>query len=398
LDRCRQGCNAVRPGHVAAGQLDLDRHRRVRKQRLDFRAEDQPARVLVVEQRLLSGTVAREHETALADKLNAQAKSLSALAEGGALHRVVPSMGSTVDDLVRRLREQADEPEHSRTPLTVEQTTSAGSILDGEVARIVAAAFEAHRNRLMTSYGWITSPIESGTSGSAWRVAGVVPGSAAELGDVLLVYGAPDLVRQAVTAFLASTVPTRRLAIVNVLLASTDSPWEPQRDAVLAEWRTQLDRDLAERTLISAVPLDEGLPAGDAAERWTDATADEVIVAWPEEALARVRPDHATAVVVLTHDDKFDLPALVGTLATDAFYIGALGSRRNQEKRRERLLEAGVAEDALERIHGPAGLDIGAHSPAETAVSMLSEILAVRASRSGGPLREAKTRIHADVS
>lgn len=126
-------------------------------------------------------------------------------------------------------------------------------------------------------------------------------------------------------------------------------------------------------------------------------SADEVIVAWPEEALAQVQPDHATAVVILTHDDKFDLPALVGTLATDAFYIGALGSRRNQEKRRERLLEAGVSEEALERIHGPAGLDIGAHSPAETAVSMLSEILAVRASRSGGPLRDAKTRIHAEV-
>jgi xanthine dehydrogenase accessory factor len=126
-------------------------------------------------------------------------------------------------------------------------------------------------------------------------------------------------------------------------------------------------------------------------------SADAVIVAWPEEALAQVQPDHATAVVILTHDDKFDVPALVGTLATDAFYIGALGSRRNQEKRRERLLEAGVDVDALERIHGPAGLDIGAHSPAETALSMLSEILAVRASRSGGPLREAKTRIHAEV-
>jgi xanthine dehydrogenase accessory factor len=126
-------------------------------------------------------------------------------------------------------------------------------------------------------------------------------------------------------------------------------------------------------------------------------SADEVLVAWPEEALAQVQPDHATAVIVLTHDDKFDLPALVGTLATDAFYVGALGSRRNQELRRERLLEAGVSEEALGRIHGPAGLDIGAHSPAETALSMLSEILAVRASRSGGPLREATTRIHAEV-
>jgi xanthine dehydrogenase accessory factor len=126
-------------------------------------------------------------------------------------------------------------------------------------------------------------------------------------------------------------------------------------------------------------------------------SADELIVAWPEDALARVQPDHATAVVVLTHDEKFDVPALVGTLATDAFYIGALGSRRNQEKRRERLLEAGVSDEALERVHGPAGLDVGAHTPAETALSILAEILAVRAGRSGGALRESTQRIHAEV-
>ena len=126
-------------------------------------------------------------------------------------------------------------------------------------------------------------------------------------------------------------------------------------------------------------------------------SADELIVAWPEEVLARVQPDHATAVVVLTHDEKFDLPALIGVLETDAFYIGALGSRRNQEKRRERLLEEGVSEEALERIHGPAGLDLGAHSPEETALSILAEILAVRAGRAGGSLRESTQRIHAEV-
>jgi len=126
-------------------------------------------------------------------------------------------------------------------------------------------------------------------------------------------------------------------------------------------------------------------------------SADELIVGWPDEALAQVQPDHATAIVVLTHDDKFDVPLLVGALTTDAFYIGALGSRRNQERRRERLLDAGVHESALERISGPAGLDIGAHTPAETAVSMLAEIMAVRAGRSGGPLRQASGRIHAEV-
>jgi len=127
-------------------------------------------------------------------------------------------------------------------------------------------------------------------------------------------------------------------------------------------------------------------------------SADELIVAWPEEALAQVQPDHATAIVVLTHDDKFDVPLLAGALAGDAFYIGALGSRRNQERRRERLLDAGVDESALDRISGPAGLDVGAQSPAETAVSILAEIMAVRAGREGGPLKHASGRIHADVS
>jgi xanthine dehydrogenase accessory factor len=126
-------------------------------------------------------------------------------------------------------------------------------------------------------------------------------------------------------------------------------------------------------------------------------SADELIVEWPHEALAQVAPDHQTAIVVLTHDDKFDEPALIGALATEAFYIGALGSRRNQERRRGRLLEAGVAEDAIDRIMGPCGLDIGADTQEETALSILAEILAVRARREGGFLKTAKQRIHAEV-
>jgi xanthine dehydrogenase accessory factor len=126
-------------------------------------------------------------------------------------------------------------------------------------------------------------------------------------------------------------------------------------------------------------------------------SADELIVGWPEEALERVRPDSATAVIVLTHDDRFDVPALKGALETEAFYVGALGSRRNQERRRERLLEAGVRGEALDRISGPCGLDIGAVTPAETAVSILAEMLARRADRAGGPLQTASGRIHAGV-
>jgi xanthine dehydrogenase accessory factor len=124
-------------------------------------------------------------------------------------------------------------------------------------------------------------------------------------------------------------------------------------------------------------------------------STDELIVAWPEEAFAQMRPDHGTAIVILTHDDKFDLPALELALASDAFYVGLIGGRRNQERKRERLREAGVSEDALERIAGPAGLDLGADSVTETALSILAEALAARNGRSGGPLRARRDRIHA---
>ena len=126
-------------------------------------------------------------------------------------------------------------------------------------------------------------------------------------------------------------------------------------------------------------------------------SADEIVVEWPEEAFERIRPDHDTAVVVLTHDEKFDIPALKAALATDAFYVGAIGARRTQERRRGKLLEAGVAEADLARIHGPSGLDVGADTPAETALSILSEALAVRAARPGTPLKTAAGRIHVEV-
>jgi xanthine dehydrogenase accessory factor len=100
---------------------------------------------------------------------------------------------------------------------------------------------------------------------------------------------------------------------------------------------------------------------------------------------------------VLTHDDKFDLPALELALASDAFYIGLIGGRRNQEKKRERLREAGVADEVLERISGPCGLDIGADSVPETALSILAEALALRNGRAGGRLSESQQRIHVEA-
>ena len=125
-------------------------------------------------------------------------------------------------------------------------------------------------------------------------------------------------------------------------------------------------------------------------------SADELLVEWPEQAIAQVEPDVGTAIFVLTHDDKFDVPLLKAAVRTGAFYIGALGSRRNQERRRAVLRDEGLTGEELDRISGPAGLDIGAATPAETALSMLAEALAVRVGRTGGRLRDSVHRIHAE--
>ncbi|MEC7094946.1 MAG: XdhC/CoxI family protein [Pseudomonadota bacterium] len=105
--------------------------------------------------------------------------------------------------------------------------------------------------------------------------------------------------------------------------------------------------------------------------------------AWPDEAMAELGLDTRTAVVTLTHDPKIDDPGLQAALASDAFYIGCLGSRRTHAARCERLAEAGFSKADLARLHGPVGLDIGARTPAEIAVSILAQMIAVESGASG---------------
>ncbi len=102
----------------------------------------------------------------------------------------------------------------------------------------------------------------------------------------------------------------------------------------------------------------------------------ELDASWPDEALRRFEPDRRSAVVTLSHDPKIDEPALAVALRAPCFYVGALGSRRTQEKRRERLRASGLSEAELARIHGPVGLDIGARSPGEIALSIAAEMTA----------------------
>jgi len=125
--------------------------------------------------------------------------------------------------------------------------------------------------------------------------------------------------------------------------------------------------------------------------------ADEVVVDWPDRLLGRIGSTLTPrdVVCVLTHDAKFDVPALVAALQTQAGYIGAMGSRRTHADRVGRLVEAGVDEAGLGRIRAPVGLDIGARTPEETAVSICAEIIAHRTGRvDARPLRDTDGPIH----
>ncbi len=124
--------------------------------------------------------------------------------------------------------------------------------------------------------------------------------------------------------------------------------------------------------------------------------ARALIIEWPDDALPSLPLDENTYVAVLTHDEKFDDPTLLRVLPTRARYVGAIGSQKTQAARRARLLEAGVSQDAVDRLHGPIGLDIGAQSPDEIAVAILAEMIATKYHRSGIRLREqTAAHIHA---
>ena len=118
--------------------------------------------------------------------------------------------------------------------------------------------------------------------------------------------------------------------------------------------------------------------------------ADELIVAWPEEAMAKITVDNSTYVVVLTHDPKFDLPALRSVLQKDAGYVGAIGSRKTNQNRFDALRKEGFTEEQLSRVHGPIGLDLGSRGAEETALGILAEITAVRFGGSGVAMKEVR--------
>ena len=124
--------------------------------------------------------------------------------------------------------------------------------------------------------------------------------------------------------------------------------------------------------------------------------ANEVVVDWPDRLLERIGPDLQVrdAVAVLTHDNKFDVPAITSALKTNVGYIGVMGSRKTHDNRTKRLVEAGVTDDELQRLRSPLGLNLGGRTPEETAISIVAEIIALRTGREAPALRDAEGSIH----
>jgi xanthine dehydrogenase accessory factor len=126
--------------------------------------------------------------------------------------------------------------------------------------------------------------------------------------------------------------------------------------------------------------------------------ADEVVVEWPHRFLASTEIDARTVICVLTHDPKFDVPLLEVALRTPAGYIGAMGSRRTHDDRVARLREVGVTDEELARLRSPIGLDLGARTPEETAVSIAAELIQMRWGGTGRPLSGTDGRIHGETT
>ncbi len=160
----------------------------------------------------------------------------------------------------------------------------------------------------------------------------------------------------------------------------------PPRLVIVGAVQVAMALDAIARILGYRTVVIDGRPSFATRERFPD--ADELLVGWPDELAETIGLGPDDAVVVLSHDVKFDEPAIVTALARGCRYVGAVGSRKTQSDRQARLLEAGVRVEDLDRLRGPIGLDLGGREPAETAVAIMAEVLAARYGGTGRPMRD----------
>lgn len=243
--------------------------------------------------------------------------------------------------------------------------------IDGDQAgaKVLVVAPEGADDLQVTATGWIDEQLERAVRRDA--AAAVTSGatSVRRYGD------AGQLEGDAHRVFYEAFVPPPRLIIFGAVDFS----------AALAR---------VAKVLGFRVTVCDARPAFATRARFPD--ADEVVVDWPDRHLAEVGAElgQRDAVCVLTHDAKFDVPAVVAALATDVGYLGAMGSRRTTGDRARRLREAGVTDEGLARLLAPIGLDLGARTPEETAVAICAEIIACQTGRAVPRLRDTDGPIH----
>ncbi len=222
-------------------------------------------------------------------------------------------------------------------------------------------------------------------AGQPLAIATLVNGAAGTLGQSLVadesdvqwssVTGSADRLAQAARTALAEG-QSRRVTLATDVEAFVEVLLPPPTLVVVGGVHitialTQLAKTLGYRTIV----IDPRLAFGSEA-RFPH--VDQLIQAWPDEALAQVAIDRSTAIALLTHDPKLDDPGLKLALPSPAFYVGALGSTNTQVKRRERLLADGLSEAQVNRLHGPIGLPLNGRTPEEIALSIMAEIVAVK--------------------
>ncbi|MFF2718508.1 XdhC family protein [Streptomyces sp. NPDC058011] len=257
----------------------------------------------------------------------------------------------------------------------------------------------------------LRTALSAATSGEAAALARVVHGPAELLGRALLVRpdgsrtgglgGHADLDRTA-AAEAQALLDTGRTATVTVSEDGSHCPGgltllvecsvEPPRMIVFGavDFAAALVR--AGKFLGHHVTVCDARPVFATRDRFPE--ADEVVVDWPHRYLRGTRTDGRTVVCVLTHEARFDVPLLTEALRRPAAFVGAMGSRRTHEDRLRRLREAGLNEDELARLRSPIGLDLGARTPEETALSIAAEIVAARRGGTGLPLTGGAEPIH----
>ncbi|MEV4950855.1 XdhC/CoxI family protein [Paenarthrobacter nitroguajacolicus] len=239
------------------------------------------------------------------------------------------------------------------------------------IATIISEGPHLGRSMIVTDSSW------TGTLGNADLDTSAVTQTRRHLGT-----GNPATVSMGVTGDCAENDLT-------LLLSSTAS--QPQMLVFGAiDFAHALVRSA--KLLGYSVTLCDARPVFATKERFPD--ADEVVVMWPHAYLEAATITSSTAICVLTHDPKFDVPALEIALRSEAGYVGAMGSRRTHHDRLERLRAAGVTEAQLGRLSSPIGLDLGAATPAETAVSILAEIISLSRNATGKRLSETRGPIH----